>query len=319
MGNDVTIMAEKLELHFDLAGGVHKMDAFVKNKCEAELLFVISELATILGLAVNCEAEALAEGGLSDYIKLAFEKHPVVASIFIGVLINVVSNTLTTDKELIALQKTECRLQIEKLRRELNGQSHPLIDRQKEKLVESIIENQKIRKRRSNFFQQAIKCKEISAVDFYSVDAHNKRLESRKSVRRADFDKYVLITDELEPLIDEKATIEIVAPVLKKRKYTWRGIYKGEVISFVVNDSNFRAQVVSGELSFSNGISIDGVLKIFRKLDQSGVELITGYAVEIVLRVHNSQASKITPQGRAYKRKRQTVEKKYVEQDLFDI
>ncbi len=39
---------EKLELHYYLENDFHSMDAFVKNKAEAELLKVFKEISEIL-------------------------------------------------------------------------------------------------------------------------------------------------------------------------------------------------------------------------------------------------------------------------------
>ena len=317
MENTNNNRAAKLELHFILNDDTHFMDAFIKNKCEAELLAVAKELGNLLYLSLNFESEALAEGGLREFIKVAI-KNSVVAAMFIDIFINVISNILTTDPELIALQKEEYRLHIAQLQQELKTSNRRLNNYSEQQLVESIIENQKIRKRKSNFFQQAIKCKKLDAIAFGGVNSENKPVEDPKTVKQADFPHYILTSDDLEPVIDEDATIEIIAPVLKTQKYTWKGAYKGSVISFVMSDLNFRAQVSAREISFINGSSIDCVVKIFRKLDECGVEKITKYSVENVNNIHDQRSSKVTPQGKAYKRRKKSSQG-YVEQDLFDF
>ena len=61
---------EKLELHYYLSGESHSMDAFVKNKAEAELLKVFKEISDILKLDLSFEIEALTEGGIKEFIKI---------------------------------------------------------------------------------------------------------------------------------------------------------------------------------------------------------------------------------------------------------
>lgn len=297
---DMTQIAEKLELHYWFDDQSHFMDAFVRNKCEAELLAIARDLAEILGIQVELDSEALVEGGLIDFFKVQVKKHPLLASLFIGILINVISNYLNTDRELTALQKEYYRQQIEifKQASEPSGTAGAPT----EKIVAEIVDSHKLRKRRSNFYEGLLNCQKVTAVDWVGVDSENKPTDDPKSVKRAEFHKFILTSDELDPVIDEDATIEIIAPVLKAGKYKWRGIYKGESIPFKVNDSAFKADVLAGGVSFINGTCIDCVLIISRKIDECGVEHNSGYTVQVVTKVHDEKASVETLQGAKYKR-----------------
>ena len=113
-----------------------------------------------------------------------------------------------------------------------------------------------------------------------------------------------LKSDELEPVVDENAKIEIIAPVLKAGKYKWRGIYQEESISFKVKDLTFKADVLAGGVPFINGTCIDCVLIISRKIDECGVEQNSGYTVQVVTKVHDEKASVETSQGRKYKQQK---------------
>jgi hypothetical protein len=307
--------AEKLELHYFFDDESHFMDAFIRNKCEADLLAVTRELAEKLGLHVDLDAEALAEGGLVELLKIQVANHPALSAVFIGVLINVLSNQLTTDRELVALQKEECRLQIEKLKYELQKTNAVVAVRSTEATTNILFESHVILKRRSNFYAGMISCQKISALDWVGLDSKNQPTDKRKSIKRDDFHKFLLTSDELEPIIDQEATIGIIAPVLKTGKYKWRGIYKNESISFSMQDAEFKEQVRAGDIPFVNGTCIDCVLTISRKLDESGIEQVSGYTVTVVAKVHDEEASVITLQGKRYKR-HQEYEKKALKFDF---
>jgi len=65
----------KLELHyfFEENDSSHTMDAFVRNKCEYELLQIYSELQREFELDIKVETEAFEEGGLTELWTLLSE------------------------------------------------------------------------------------------------------------------------------------------------------------------------------------------------------------------------------------------------------
>jgi hypothetical protein len=46
------------------------MDAFVRNKCEAELLAILQEVCAIIGSSIKVETIPSEEGGLREYWKI---------------------------------------------------------------------------------------------------------------------------------------------------------------------------------------------------------------------------------------------------------
>ncbi|OAV67759.1 hypothetical protein Barb4_02331 [Bacteroidales bacterium Barb4] len=56
--------ANTLELHYGFNDDTHSMNAVVQNKCEYELLGVLTEIANLFDAKVIIETEPLAEGGL---------------------------------------------------------------------------------------------------------------------------------------------------------------------------------------------------------------------------------------------------------------
>ena len=71
-------------------------------------------------------------------------------------------------------------------------------------------------------------------------------------IKREEFQKYILVSNELETFVDEKAIVEIVSPVLKKGNYQWRGIYNGEALRFNMKSNEFKTLVQSGNIEFKN-------------------------------------------------------------------
>lgn len=61
---------DRFEIHYYLANESHAMDAFVRNKCEAELLAILQEVCSILGASIKVETIPLEEGGLKEYWKV---------------------------------------------------------------------------------------------------------------------------------------------------------------------------------------------------------------------------------------------------------
>ncbi|MBT4333900.1 MAG: hypothetical protein HOD64_11575, partial [Candidatus Cloacimonetes bacterium] len=99
------------ELHYIFDDESHSMNAFVKNKCETELLSIIKEINLALGCSYEIEVTALIEGGIREYFSLkSLGRNKFALGIIAGVLINVLSSYITADKELDNLQKDYLRL-----------------------------------------------------------------------------------------------------------------------------------------------------------------------------------------------------------------
>ena len=62
----------EFKVHYHLSGGAHRMDALVRNRAEGELLALLKEVGTVLGLPVHVETHAYGEGGLVEYLNLIF-------------------------------------------------------------------------------------------------------------------------------------------------------------------------------------------------------------------------------------------------------
>lgn len=121
---------------------------------------------------------------------------------------------------------------------------------------------------------------------------------------RSDFNKFLVRGNEIPPETIDNAEIKIISPVLEEDNYKWRGLYKGNTISFSMTDTEFKNAVLRKEISFQRGNIIECVLSIYRKFDEIGNIIITGYSVVTVIKITNGTASLETAAGRRYKERK---------------
>ncbi len=288
------------------------MEAHVFNKCEHELLDIIGEIATKLKVQIRVEVEPIGEGGLKAWLKLVGEqKQAIKIALVIYLFTEVVSTPLTTtleylttnaldsffeDPEIKALEKEKKKADLEYdiAKTKLETQ----------KLCDSIDEN-RIKKKRSNYYETANSCKKIDKISITVTDSDKTPKYKPKEILSTDFSKYILTSDDIDPDEDENAIIEIVSPVLKKGKYSWLGIYNGNVIQFRMKSTEFKTMVQTGEIPFKNGSSIQCHLVANKKINSEGEIIIKGYEVLSVDKYFINDTPVETPEG---KRKRQEKE-----------
>lgn len=298
-------VANKLELHYYFNDNSHTMDAFIRNKCEAELLALISEVKSTLGFDFHLDAEALKEGGLREIWKAAGENAPQIGIILsiIAIIISLAqiyeSKSDEMDEELKRLSIEEKKLSIEKLKKELN-EGQPSTEAVKDAAV-SINNDFKILTRKSNFYKTLDNYEKVVAVSFNPLTIENKPIHPEQQIPKSEFYKYILSTNELPEEVIENAEIEIVSPVLKEGRYKWKGIYQDEAINFSMNDSDFKSDVLSKRISFQHGAIIQCVLKIGRELDEAGEIVTKGYTVQTVIAKVDGDVVNETSQGKRYK------------------
>lgn len=317
-------LINKLELHylFSDEDKTHTMDAIVRNRCEHELLQIVSTIAKELNVQIKVETEAYDKGGLIEFYT------------FIGTaqgqaIIALANLTITALGILISriplkkpkLNKLEQELNIEEKRLNIEAQKLNIAILQKEledkkvnstninieKIEYVITNNIKILKHKSNFYKALNNYSKVKKISTVRIDDLNKPLDEPIIVERKDFDKFILESDSLEPLPDDNAKIEIISPVLKKGKYKWKGIYDklGTVIEFSMKDKEFKENVVEEGIPFKNGTVIDCVVEIERKIDDLGNVFNSNYSVLTVLKQHDEKASFETQQGKKYRQKKE--------------
>lgn len=307
--NYPTTDVSTVEFHYWLGrNDTHTMDAFVQNKCEHEILASIKVLAAALDLVITVETEPLGNGSLKRIWKIIStqeEKKALVTTAVITAFLTTLFTAPMTklsekaieklfeDTEVKQLDKDRLRLEVNKLRREAS-ETPPNAEKQ-------IL----LKKRASNFYEQLEKEKNVEGVTIFSSDSTGAKILFKRRVPRSAFSQFILADDTLPSLFIEHAVIEIVAPVLKKGKYKWLGIYGDATIHFSMKSSEFKELVQGGQVEFKNGSSIDCVLEVKRKIGSDGEEKIAGYEVLVVNRYFDNDVPIETIEGR--KRRTQTM------------
>lgn len=321
MNNISILKGNTIEIHYWFNDDSHTMNAVVFNKCEYEFLAIAKEIAQKFKVDVEIETEPLQEGGLRSWFTF---KAKDIAAIKVGIILYILTNLLgtpltTTLDELTrmaihAIFETEEIKQL-KEQKQIAELKYDItkIEAETEKLSQSIDENV-IKKRRSNYFECINAYKKVNKVSVALTDNSKKNVYCYKEINRSDFVNYIMTSDDIEPDNDENAIIEIVSPVLKKGKYKWTGIYKGEVISFTMKSNEFKTLVQTGQVQFKNGSSIDCHLVTNKKVNVEGEVQISGYEVVLVNNYFENNQPIETPEG---KRKRQIKEIENSQLTLF--
>jgi len=302
----------KLQLHYYFYDKSHSIDALLRNKCEKEIIDIVYEVASILGLETVIEAEASSEGGFKETWDLLGKNSPQL-SLLVAVIALVLSQTPRTDSELQFLQKElikvtidEKKLSIKKLKNEL--EKGKINNESVQDAVDIVNQSYKVIVRRSNFYKEVDKNITIKQVSYLGV-SQNKSLElDEKIVPKRDFKKFILSSNVLKPIIVDEAIIEIVAPVLNGGKTKWKGIYSDEPINFSMNDSDFVQSVIEQTVSFQNDSTIIGELKIHQKLNEIGEVVITGHTVTTVIEFTDGSLLQETSQGKHHRFVKKQVE-----------
>lgn len=301
-----------IELHYWFDDETHTIDANVQNKCEYDFLGVLKEIASTFNVEIVIETEPLADGGLRRWFKIISKEENKKATITIAlitalatsVLITPITTTISTvtekiierifeDPEIKDLEKEKLKLEIEKLKQETQ---------QKNQLLN---QNIVIKKKKSNFYETLEKYPKVNKVSFIVENENKNKITEEKTVCRKNFKEFILISDDLEPVENESAVIEIISPVLKKGPYKWYGIYNGDAISFNVQSKEFKTLVQTGEIQFKNGTTINCFLAIRKKIDNEGIEKIAGYDVIRVNNYYENDKPIETPEGKHHREKRE--------------
>lgn len=310
--------ANKLEIHYYLEDEAHAIDAFVRHKCDTEILAIIKELITEFGGNVDVFNEIPNEGGWKDYLKIIKKNKDVLqigigtATLIVMILQAIFTNTNTADPDLLKKQRESLnldielkKLSIEKIKRELEGGKTP-----EDVLKDSIkifSNSFKTVKRRSNFYTIIRDYQEINK--FSATSYLDDKVAGKESiVERKDFQKFILNSDELSLVQDDTAIIEVVAPVLGYGQYNWRGFYKGDSISFSMDDEKFQESINNKEVSFQKGYFMQCLLEYKRRLNDRGE--IEGYdfSVPIVIGKVDGDTVTETPQGKRYNKIKKLLE-----------
>lgn len=275
------------------------MDAFVRNKAEAELLGMVRHVLLQLNLDVKVESSAREEGGLIDTLVLIVNNPALLitasvgASAFLVGVINIIVTLMyARDKRIDKLNRQLAELSIEEKRLSIEEKKIALEKARAELLkpkpdpavVERVVpvldHDTKTITLRSNYFRLLMSYQQVTAVGFGQKP--RKSAAAERVVNRADFATYVIQSNKLPTVVHHDAIIQIVAPVIAKGGFHWRGVWQGESITFQMRDAAYRALVERGQEVFRSGDAIKCELNVERKVDALGDEVVTGHAVTAV-------------------------------------
>lgn len=311
-GSVSVLSNNRLEVHYYFGDKTHTMDAIVQNRCEHEFLGLLKQIAATFDSDIVIETEPIGDGGLRRWFRVVSRDEDkratittaVIAALATTIVVTPISTSISTaiteaaevvfeDKEMNEIQKEKAKLEIEKLKLEIQAQKNTLE------------RNNAIRKKKSNFYDNLEKYPKVQKVCFVIDNPNRPKTRRVKIVERTAFKEYILVTDDLEPVETDGATIEIISPVLKKGKYRWMGIYNGQAIPFHMNSTDFKSLIQNGTIEFRNGTSINCNLLIKRKVDNEGVEIVTGYYVTRVNSYFESDKPVETPEGKRHRQKKE--------------
>lgn len=295
-----------LELHYYLKDGKHSMDAIIKNRAEHEILKIIYEVATILEIDISIEIEAMEQGGIREIIKF-FSKHKnkgylailiFFSSMVSDVVTGVITESVTSDSEMDSLTKEEKRLNIRKLKKELDNDVYNISKHDSIKLIKEITENlktdPKICIHKSRFYSQIIKESAVYKFSLTEISKDGMKISDEYSIDRENFSQQIIDENEGTLVIIEDAHVVLVAPVLRFSNMKWRGIYNGKRVSFDLTDSDFKREIMERRFSFSNGTSIRCKLNYFEAIDENGELIAHDLEITDVFEVFQGQTTTYT-------------------------
>ena len=306
---------DTLMLHYIFSDDSHSMNANIQNKCEAEILKIVKEVAEALGIEHKVEVLPPEEGSFINRLKVFFTGESNTIShqmflAFVAFLLGVGYSEYNKDPEKDKKQERLLDLQINNAEADSIKNALTLKDLNKKKIdtvyvkFEELAERSTIRKKKSNFYKHLSGEQKVQRIG-YNVLSDDEVIINDMTIERPSFKDFILATDDLDPIEDEEALIEIISPVLKaKSKAKWTGIYKADEIPFKMKSSEFLQLVHAGRIEFKNGFQINCELIISRKTDDDGNPRITGYTVETVNKYYVSDKPIETKEGKKKKRKK---------------
>lgn len=312
-----------LETHYFMRDGSHSMDAFVFNKCQADVLDIFLEIKKQIDIKehVKLEVSALNEGGIIQWLQsLSYQDYAATASLLIATLELILSripkkeNKLENQTTQLDLQKRELEIEILKIKlEELNKYKSEEISEKVTSLAnyyEVSMQNLMVRKKLSNLYKRLLSCEKITSVSYHYYDHNKIEIFMPGEVSRENFDAFLLDMEEIIE-IDENARIHIYSPNLVNRKHKWRGYYEKEskIIEFNMLDKDFMNEIQNQIVDFKNGSMIDAVLHTKIKFDKLGNESSRIYSVGTVLTKIDGNKFIETPQGKNYKFKKEFLKK----------
>jgi hypothetical protein len=272
--------SNSLQLHYFFRDESHSIDAFLRNEAEKELLGIFRDISENLNISIRLETLPTVEGGFKETWKL-IGQNSVQITLIVSITAIFLSRFPVENEELTQLQIENLKLDNELKRKELEKLNLEFLNDQKEldegivkDTVELVLKNYKVSWRKSNLFK---KLQNYHKVDYLEVQRFKDKdpVGPPRKIPRVNFSKFILKSDDLPELEIADATIDVISPALKSGRFRWKGFYQNDIITFEMNDSEFKNQVLRGDIHFSNTFSIEVEMSQKRKIDQDGSIKVT--------------------------------------------
>lgn len=280
--------SNRLQFHYYFKDDSHTIDSIIRNECEKELLLIYKEIAFTLGLELKLESLPTEEGGFKETWKF-LGKNSVQITLMVSVAAIIISRFPVENKELTKLQIENLQLDNEIKRKELEKLNLEFIqdddELEQQKVIDSVElvnKNYKISWRKSNLYKKLNSYPKVDSVEVVRYEDKVPIGNPRKIPKR-EFSKFILSSDDLPKLETENAIIDVISPAIKRGNFRWKGFYNNEIITFLMDDFQFKSQVLNGEIHFSNKFSIEVEMTQNRKINQDGEIRITNSTVNRVI------------------------------------
>ena len=280
--------SNRLELHYFFKDTSHTIDSILRNECEKEILYIFKEISDTLRLELNLETSPPQDGGFKETWDF-LGKNSAQITLLVSVAAIIISRFPVENKELTKYQIENLKLDIEIKKKELEKLNLEFLQEEDEVQEETLIDavelvnkNYKIAWRKSNLYKKLSSYRKIESFEMLRYK-EDEPVGNPRKVPRTDFNKFILKSDDLPPLPVEKAFIDVISPAIKRGNFKWKGFYNKEIISFDMNDFNFRQHVLKGDVHFSNKFSIEVEMTQERKINQDGGIKITNTTITQVL------------------------------------
>lgn len=300
---------ENICIHYWFNDDSHTMNAYVQNKCESEFLKIAKEISDFLGVEIEILTKPLENGGIKRVFKIIEKKgkeYPLISTLIIGIMANVISDHISD------IWKNN---DLEELQKENLIKQNRNLDEEYKIYTKILVEKNSIKKKVSNFYETLNGESRIQKVSYQIYDNENDDESNEIFINKSEFSKFILPSNDLEPIELEDQTIEIISPDLKGGKYKWKGIYNKEIISFSMKSKEFNRLIKQGRVEFKNGSSIKCDIDIERFLDEEGQEKIKSLNVIRVIEFFESDRPFETQEGKK-KREQREVEKQQLKFDF---
>lgn len=270
MDSNDTILTFELHYFMDQPDW-HEMDAVIHNRCGANVINVIKNLADVMGVEIQLDYVVSLEGGVKDKLKLVIKKtaskvngipHDIFIVLISALLGHFISPAPSVDESQQQLNRAEV---IEKIK---NGQYTD------EEIAFIITGDKKYIANRNSFYRNLDKEPHVTKVQCRTTGGGLPDNGSIPEIEKKDFqDQIIAEQTNTETQKYSGTTVMVLIPVLSKESDArWKGLFNNQTIPFKIADKDFLKEVFNKDVHFVAGTSLrcDFTLVTESKYDENG-------------------------------------------------